>query len=401
MKKIIFISLLFAIAISGANGQVNYSGTTVSGLNPSAIGTNTKAIGSSTFAAGVASEASAYYTTALGFYSFATYTKAISIGSAVKSNRYKSIVIGSGSYSENKYLENNVEESLMVGFNSRFPTLLVTKPMEQDFEFSKTGRIGIGNITNPLAKLHIKADADEDAAVFIEPRFWNEGERGMLGLGNIYHGISAEAGLGLFFHTQNSYIFNEGKVGINTKDPDYDLHVEGSLFTNQFIMRDGHIEPHEGFVMVSDDNGKGSWQDPTGFSLWSINPNNNTDLFYTDGNVGIGTIKTHGYRLAVNGSILTDEVMVKHPVTWHDYVFKPGYELRSLQELENFVKSNFHLPDIPPESQITDKGFSLGEMDGLLLKKIEELTLYIIEQEKRLDQQDEMIRDLQNKIVNN
>ncbi len=70
---------------------------------------------------------------------------------------------------------------------------------------------------------------------------------------------------------------------------------------------------------------------------------------------------------------------------WSDYVFEDGYQLRSLKEVEQFISTNGHLPDVPSAKEVTENGQDLGRMDAILLRKIEELTLYIIELEKRLN----------------
>ena len=71
---------------------------------------------------------------------------------------------------------------------------------------------------------------------------------------------------------------------------------------------------------------------------------------------------------------------------WYDHVFAPDYKLRSLKELETFVKENRHLPDIPSEEDIKENGINVFEMNALLVKKVEELTLYIIDLEKRISE---------------
>lgn len=205
MKKLsLFITLVLFI-ISGTYSQcTDCSGTSVSGINPSAIGTNTVAQGHSAFASGFGSQATAFYTTAIGFYSFANYTKAISIGSMVKSNTYKGVVIGSGGeYTSGKYLENSIGNSMMIGFNSQYPTLFVSESPES-LLYNKTGKIGIGNITNPQAKLHLLADEKEEAAILIEPFDWDSREPATLFLGNKQNSIVTAKGKGMFFISEGN-----------------------------------------------------------------------------------------------------------------------------------------------------------------------------------------------------
>ncbi|MEM9326484.1 MAG: hypothetical protein AAGA85_12545 [Bacteroidota bacterium] len=83
---------------------------------------------------------------------------------------------------------------------------------------------------------------------------------------------------------------------------------------------------------------------------------------------------------------------------WHDDVFETDYMLRPLEDLEQFIVANKHLPDIPSEAEVLEEGVDVGEMQGLLLKKIEELTLYIIEQNKQLQTQNERIAELESKL---
>ena len=71
---------------------------------------------------------------------------------------------------------------------------------------------------------------------------------------------------------------------------------------------------------------------------------------------------------------------------WSDYVFESGYELMPLGELERYVNANRHLPSIPSAGQVLDEGVNVGEMNALLLEKIEELTLYIIDLQKQIDE---------------
>jgi len=129
-----------------------------------------------------------------------------------------------------------------------------------------------------------------------------------------------------------------------------------------------------------------------------INPNNNIDLYFTDGNVGIGTIDTYGYALAVAGKIISTEVTVKEYANWPDFVFEDNYQLKSLASLENYINTNNHLPGVPTAKEVQNEGVKLGEMNAILLQKVEELTLYLIEQEKIIEKQGEILEIQQNNI---
>jgi hypothetical protein len=80
---------------------------------------------------------------------------------------------------------------------------------------------------------------------------------------------------------------------------------------------------------------------------------------------------------------------------WHDYVFHDDYNLMPLYEVEKYVYCNKHLPDLPSETEIKDNGYNMVDMDGVLLKKIEELTLYAIGLQRQLQAQQELINTLQ------
>ena len=110
---------------------------------------------------------------------------------------------------------------------------------------------------------------------------------------------------------------------------------------------------------------------------------------YFSGNVGIGTTNPGTYKLAVNGAIGANEVVVTNTSGWSDFVFQPDYRLRPLREVSAYIRANHHLPDIPSESEVQEKGVSVGEMQKKLLAKVEELTLHLIRQE----QENQELRD--------
>lgn len=103
-----------------------------------------------------------------------------------------------------------------------------------------------------------------------------------------------------------------------------------------------------------------------------------------NGNVGIGTTNPGTNRLAVEGTIAGRRVKVTQATTWPDYVFEQDYALPSLQSIEAFIRENKHLPEVPSAKQITADGQDLGDMNTVLLKKVEELRLYLISMQKEI-----------------
>ncbi|MDD3527706.1 MAG: hypothetical protein PHX39_12225 [Bacteroidales bacterium] len=458
-------------------------------------------------------------------------------------------------------LTNNVEYSLVVGFNSNLPTLHVGPSAGP----GTTGRIGIGNITAPTAKLHIKADINEDAAIMLQPT--GSAYTARIFFGDNNHSISAKAGGNLVFKTGsgNHFVFNNGRVGIGTNAPTQTLDVQGTLrvstlsstttkmivttstgtlstmnipagdnlgnhiatqninLNGKYLSGDGSNKgvfvntagnvgigtntPTEklevtGTIKATTFSGDGSLLtnltgDNLGNHIATQNINLNGKFLSGDGDaegiyinnlgkIGVGTtspvaqIQANGgvndvlgrfksgysslnightisgaalgvwgttyigfnlrreannlwkteYDGASNGGAmiygtcggdlvftcvsndtyfpehqqLSDEqikvntkmilrsdglLKVKEAVVktdvWSDYVLHDDYPLLELSELAEFITKNRHLPDVPSEAQVMEEGINLGQMDAILLKKIEELTLYIIKQQKEID----------------
>ena len=148
------------------------------------------------------------------------------------------------------------------------------------------------------------------------------------------------------------YFYNNGKVGINTSVPKKELDVKGTIRADSLLI--------------------------------------------TSGNVGIGTENPQN-KLDVNGTIRAKEILVES--NWADFVFKRNYKLPTLREVEEHIKEKGTLPNVPSEEEVKANGISVGKTNALLLQKIEELTLYVIQQQKAMEQQQKEIEELKLRII--
>tara|TARA_R110000796_G_scaffold71409_2_gene161964 strand:+ start:15888 stop:16679 length:792 start_codon:yes stop_codon:yes gene_type:complete len=123
-----------------------------------------------------------------------------------------------------------------------------------------------------------------------------------------------------------------------------------------------------------------------GFEFRDIDNSGNETLLFKikgNGNIGIGTSNPGSWKLAVSGQIRAKEIKVE--TGWSDFVFYEDYKLPTLTEVEAHIKEKGHLKDIPSAKEVAENGIFLGEMDSKLLQKIEELTLYTIQQQKEIE----------------
>ncbi|MCC6231352.1 MAG: hypothetical protein IT580_01840 [Verrucomicrobiales bacterium] len=176
-------------------------------------------------------------------------------------------------------------------------------------------------------------------------------------------------------------------VGIGTAAPGARLDVDGSvqvgdrgdLCCAQLRMRSGYT--------VWDLYSYASYAGG-GFSIFGMSTHTggpgagNVFTIVDTGNVGIGTMNPGPYKLAVDGTIGARDIFVTS-LPWSDYVLRPGYRLRPLSEVHDYIQAHHHLPDIPSEAEVKEKGVSVGEMQSKLLAKIEELTLHMIQAEQQ------------------
>jgi hypothetical protein len=199
------------------------------------------------------------------------------------------------------------------------------------------------------------------------------------------------------------YINNAGNIGLGTSTPNRKLMIEGPDFelhdNYPFIFLNNSDATGNAGISFRYENDYRAWiyfddyYDVLRLNAEAGGGYRNDLVIKNDGRVCLGTTTAAtGYTLSVNGKVACTEVLVEAAANWPDYVFREDYRLMSLSELEASIKENNHLPGIPSASEIEDQGFELGGMQQMVLRKVEELTLYVIEQGKQ-------ITDLQDKIT--
>ena len=198
----------------------------------------------------------------------------------------------------------------------------------------------------------------------------------------------------LAFRTKNierMSILPTGNIGIGTITPTAQFHTTGSVRLAGLTS-----DSSQKRMLVSDTSGNlyyrnastltGPWQQVGG------------TVYDSSDNIAIGTNNPMGYKLAVNGTAIFTRAKVKAAGTWPDYVFGKNYQLPDLKELEQYVQIHQHLPGIPDQNTVQKEGIDLSEHAAAVLKKVEELTLYLVQQDKQLNEQNARLEAQQKEI---
>jgi len=223
--------------------------------------------------------------------------------------------------------------------------------------------------------------------------------------------------LGTFSAAQSARIagnaFIEGNVGLGTDLPKQRLHiVDGNILISKTSSKAGGSPNGSIFfgADINDNFPNGKWgieylnnESDYGYGLNFWRPWNpggggyfNFGLFLADdGNVGIGKNDPQA-KLDVNGSIKAQSANINGKLKakevsitlsgWPDFVFENDYPLMSLQETEDFIKQNKHLPNVPSAAEVEENGINIGEINAILIQKVEELTLYILDLQKQINE---------------
>lgn len=266
------------------------------------------------------------------------------------------------------------------------------------------GNVGIGTI-NPLARLSVAGSlilGEHDATNVLQmERYHNSFPFAVLRGGSVDNDVP----VGFDFQTRTSTgvtfdaltILGNGNVGIGKTDPTRTLDVFSASAPGIAIGGTASNSTDRNLIFTNSSNNiSGSitlTPNTTGtnsllqFFVGGFSTGDQKMVIDDDGNVGIGT-GVLSEKLSVNGNIKAKKIIVSQ-LGWSDYVFNETYKLRSLSSLESFIKENKHLPEVPSAKEVEENGISVGDNQALLLKKIEELTLYII---KLKNSEDQLIR---------
>ena len=304
---------------------------------------------------------------------------------------------------------------LVVGFLSTRPTFTVIAA-SNDYGHGvtdKTGRVAIGDVASPQAKLHLRSDAGEDAVLLIEPG-QPAVNKAVLRLKDSFHRLLVDED-GAMELSAGSHPLSLGGDNFSVDgsqltlgammEPRLVLYTDDypAIYSNALPSRDAMNRPIEApsyavefgsnallFRTAAYQIPRDGDTDATGatdaIDNWSDALSLGTNGRITlNGRVGVNTENTYSdYALAVNGGIIATRVRVKFHDDWPDYVFDEGRTLMPLEELECYIARHRHLPGVPSAMEAAADGIDLGQTQAALLEKIEELTLHVIALQKRV-----------------
>lgn len=245
--------------------------------------------------------------------------------------------------------------------------------------FSQNGNMGVGGFSGPgvpLGRLDvIGAGTTSSTNTFILRNsvldtIMRIRDDGRMGIG--YNGTSYGRTINLGGTGINFYTSNEAAFGGAVFPTDTSLVIWSNSGANNYLV----LQPSWG------NTGVGTYTPNAKFHLNGV------------GLIGSNSARiAAGYEWSVDGEIMCENLVMQNSTTWPDYVFEENYPLMSIADLEESIRKNKHLPNVPSAAEIEKRGIDMGEMTRALLEKVEELTLYIIQLEKRVKAAEQKQKD--------
>lgn len=207
--------------------------------------------------------------------------------------------------------------------------------------------------------------------------------------------IGSNAGIGFWSNgqvgtddTPNLWLLNDGNVRIGTMSTSYKLNVAGSIYSeHNGIQTLVGLDADSSSAWLGTRSNHGMYLGTNGQSSLYIDGGNTNNVYIGLTDATVATIRAelkNKYKLFVNKGILSEDYSIAPKSSWSDFVFDAGYQLKKIDELEAFIVENKHLPDVPSAQTVAEDGYSQHDMNKVLLQKIEELTLYTIQQQKEI-----------------
>lgn len=332
------------------------------------------------------------------------------IGFNIKTYMQNSIVIGMGQSIYDTLICK--APGITMGMSSPNPTLFISPGSSY-----RTGKVAIGNTYNPQAKLHIVADNEEDAGIFLQPT-GNNGEISFIKMTDYNHEIAVlddgnmriSSGTNEMAVTSINANLTSTELVLgrpNTPKLNFATDANPAIYSNAFRSGNSCRRYTQGASYAIEFNNDNLLfrtavnQEPRGTEItnWQtpfmLKTNGNIIL---NGKVGINTENTTAnYALAIDGGIITTKVYIQDVEDWPDYVFADNYNLMTLNDLRSYINKYRHLPNLPSQSEVTATGYDIGETQVALLKKIEELTLYTLQQQEEIEALKKIVEELSGK----
>ncbi len=268
---------------------------------------------------------------------------------------------------------------------------------------SSTGRVGIGTLT-PAVDAHLvngntpTVRLEQDGSSGFTPQTYD-----IAGNETNFFVRDVTNGSRLVLRIRNGapdnalYVDNIGRVAFGHASPGGSLHIRETTTTPANILMEQTNAGVKWEIKAHQNTGRLTFKDLNGSTTpLKFDPAANENLFRL-GIVDASTVDVNG-NFVVNGNVTISGNCTEVDGACADFVFEPDYDLRSLDDLENFIVKNKHLPDIPSADDMQSNGLNLATMSGRLLQKIEELTLYTLQQQKEMASLSEETVMLQQKL---